>query len=175
MGNENFTAAPSGTFDCGDGKLNIAANETRQFVALCDVIGRPELVQDERFRERETRKRHRAALKHEIELALSADSAANWEARLIAVGVPAGLVLSVPEAVSQPQITGRQFIHELPDGERVQRVTRAGYRFLDAKGEAVEQGPTQRAPYLSEHTQTYLQQLGFDLDAIAHLKSEGAI
>ncbi len=27
MGNENFTAAPSGTFKTGDGLLNIAANE----------------------------------------------------------------------------------------------------------------------------------------------------
>ncbi|QYD73471.1 CoA transferase [Paraburkholderia edwinii] len=175
MGNENFTAAPSGTFDCGDGKLNIAANETKQFVALCNVIGRPELAQDERFRERDTRKRHRAELKQEIEIALRTDSAANWDARLTAAGVPAGLVLSVPEAVSQPQIAGREFIHALPDGERVQRVTRAGYRFLDARGETVEGGPARRAPYLSEHTQTHLQQLGFDADAIAQLKNEGAI
>jgi crotonobetainyl-CoA:carnitine CoA-transferase CaiB-like acyl-CoA transferase len=175
LGNENFTAAPSGTFECGDGVLNIAANETRQFVALCDVIGRPELVHDERFRERDTRKRHREALKHEIEQALRADSAANWEARLTAAGVPAGLVLSVPEAVAQPQIAGRQFIRELPDGERVQRVTRAGYRLLDARGEPADQGPTRRAPYLSEHTQMHLQQLGFDAEAIAQLKDDGAI
>ena len=43
MGNENFTAAPSGTFKTGDGLLNIAANETKQFVSLCRLIGRPDL------------------------------------------------------------------------------------------------------------------------------------
>jgi len=175
MGNENFTAAPSGTFDCGDGKLNVAANETRQFVALCNVIGRPELAHDARFSERDTRKRHRAELKREIETALRADSAASWEARLTAAGVPAGLVLSVPEALAQPQLAGRQFIHELADGERVQRVTRAGFRFLDPHGDAIEGGPAARAPYLSEHTHAYLEQLGFDADAIEQLKSEGAI
>ena len=72
MGNENFTAAPSGTFVCGDGMLNIAANETKQFVALCELIGRPDLPHDARFSERNTRKRYRAELKHEIEAALAA-------------------------------------------------------------------------------------------------------
>jgi len=175
MGNENFTAAPSGTFRCGEGMLNIAANETKQFLALCEVIGRPELARDERFRERDRRKRHRAELKHEIEAALAADSAAHWEARLIAAGVPAGLVLSMPEAICQPQIAGRQFIHEFEDGDSVQRVTRAGFRLIDAQGGSSSGGPAMRAPRLSEHTQAYLEQLGFDAQAIARLRDEGAI
>ena len=59
MGNENMTAAPSGTFRTGDGLLNIAANKQEQFVTLCGLIGRPELATDPRFAERETRKRNR--------------------------------------------------------------------------------------------------------------------
>ncbi|WP_116140181.1 CaiB/BaiF CoA transferase family protein [Trinickia diaoshuihuensis] len=175
MGNENFTAAPSGSFACGEGTLNIAANETKQFTALCEVIGRPELARDARFSERDARKRHRAALKHEIEDALRVDSARNWEARLIAAGVPAGLVLSVPDAISQPQIAGRQFIHEFNDGTTVQRVTRAGFRLLDAEGEPISGGPVKRAPHLSEHTHARLERLAFDASAIARLRDEGAI
>ncbi|PLZ03774.1 CoA transferase [Burkholderia sp. WAC0059] len=175
MGNENFTAAPSGTFACGEGRLNIAANETRQFVALCETIGRPDLPQDERFADRNTRKLNRAELKREIEAALAADSAANWEARLAEVGVPAGLVLSVPDAIDQPQIAGRQFVHAFADGETVQRVTRAGFRFADAKGETQDGRPATRAPHLSEHTQARLERLGFDPATIAKLKDEGAI
>jgi CoA:oxalate CoA-transferase len=49
MGNQNFTAAPSGTFRTGDGLLNIAANENKQYEALCDLIGRPQLKADARF------------------------------------------------------------------------------------------------------------------------------
>ena len=49
LGNENMTAAPSGTFETGDGLLNIAANKQQQFVALTKLIGRPELASDERF------------------------------------------------------------------------------------------------------------------------------
>ena len=42
-GNENMTAAPSGTFRTGDGLLNIAANKQEQFEALARLIGRPDL------------------------------------------------------------------------------------------------------------------------------------
>ncbi|MGG1949228.1 CoA transferase [Trinickia sp. NRRL B-1857] len=175
MGNENFTAAPSGTFICGEGMLNIAANETKQFAALCDVIGRPELASDERFREREPRKRHRIELKHEIEIALQAHSAAHWEPLLVAAGVPAGLVLTVPEAIAQPQIAGRAFVHEFKDGEHVQRVTRAGFRMIDASGDASSGRPSMRAPHLSEHTQTQLERLGFDEQAIGRLRDDRTI
>ena len=67
MGNENFTAAPSGTFSTGKGPINIAANKQQQFEKLCDLIGASGLKSDERFAEREARKRNRVALKHEIE------------------------------------------------------------------------------------------------------------
>ncbi|CAE6931468.1 Acetyl-CoA:oxalate CoA-transferase [Paraburkholderia domus] len=175
MGNENFTAAPSGTFVCGDGMLNIAANETKQFVALCELIGRPDLPQDERFSERNTRKLHRAELKHEIEAALSTDTARNWEQRMTAAGVPAGLVLSVPEAISQQQLVERKFVHELQDGESVQRVTRAGFRFADAYGETSSGAPATRAPHLSEHTEAQLLRLGFEANDITRLREDGAI
>ena len=107
MGNENMTAAPSGTFQTGDGLLNIAANKQEQFVALCGLIGRPELVRDERFAVSEARKLHRAALNQEVEAALATAPAAEWEARLNAAGVPAGRVLTVPEVLREPQVTGR--------------------------------------------------------------------
>ena len=43
MGNENFTAAPSGTFRTATGPLNIAANEQKQYETLCDLVRRPDL------------------------------------------------------------------------------------------------------------------------------------
>ena len=175
MGNQNFTAAPSGTFACREGMLNIAANETKHFVALCQVLGRPELTEDERFRERDTRKLHRGELQREIESALRSDSANNWEARLTAAGVPVGLVLGVADAIDQPQLQGRHFACELGEGAHVQRVTRAGFRYLDARGSAAAGGPTTRAPFLSEHTDARLQRLGFTPQAIAGLRQEGVI
>lgn len=107
MGNENMTAAPSGTFRTGDGPINIAANKQEQFVTLCDLLGRPELVTDARFAERETRKANRALLTPLIEEGLTTASATEWEARLNRAGVPAGRVLTIPEVLREPQIVER--------------------------------------------------------------------
>jgi crotonobetainyl-CoA:carnitine CoA-transferase CaiB-like acyl-CoA transferase len=116
MGNDNMTAAPSGAFRAADGLLNVAANKQEQFVALCGAIGRPDLASDARFAERETRKANRAALTAEIEAAFASAGAAEWEARLNAVGVPAGRVLSVAQALAEPQVQGRDFTTTFADG-----------------------------------------------------------
>src|SRR5512137_1282473 len=81
MGNDNATASPSGTFRCRDGLLNIAANRQEQFVALCRVLGRDDLIGDPRFASREERKRNRHALTAEIEAALAREAAEHWETR----------------------------------------------------------------------------------------------
>lgn len=67
MGNENFTAAPSGTFATADGYLNIAANRQQQFTTLCRLIGREHLIDDVRFAHPADRKTHRDELRHAVE------------------------------------------------------------------------------------------------------------
>lgn len=108
MGNDNMTAAPSGTFRTADGLLNVAANKQEQFVALCQLIGAPELAQDHRFLEREVRKRNRSALTVLIEAALAAEPAAIWEERMNRAGIPAGRVLTIPQVLTEPQVVERK-------------------------------------------------------------------
>ncbi len=64
MGNDNFTASPSGTFRTGQGLLNIAANKQEQFEALCRVVGCPEWIEDDRFSTRLARLDNRQQLKN---------------------------------------------------------------------------------------------------------------
>ncbi|KQZ97828.1 CoA-transferase [Mesorhizobium sp. Root157] len=108
MGNDNMTAAPSGTFRTAEGLLNIAANKQEQFVALCRLIGEPELAEDPRFSEREIRKRNRKALTERIEAALAVAPAAVWEERMNRAGIPAGRVLTIPQVLIEPQVVERQ-------------------------------------------------------------------
>ena len=171
MGNENFTAAPSGTFRTGDGLLNIAANETKQFVSLCRVIGRPALANDPRFAERQARKVHRAALKAEIEMALAADTASAWDEKLTAAGVPVGRVMTVPDILAHPHLDSRAFVHEFAgeDGT-TQRVTRGGLRI--SSGQA---SPARAAPTLSADTRKHLGALGYSDAQMDTLFAEGVI
>lgn len=170
MGNENFTAAPSGTFKTANGLLNIAANESYQFEKLCDLIGRPDLKTDPRFRDREIRKKNRAAINHEIEQGLASHSAAEWEALLTKEGVPAGCVMSVPEILSHPHLTERQFVSSFDCAAGKQTVTRGGFTFSDNSA-----GPSTPAPRLSEHTETWLRKLGYPPQEIRDLRNDGVI
>jgi crotonobetainyl-CoA:carnitine CoA-transferase CaiB-like acyl-CoA transferase len=170
MGNDNFTAAPSGTFRTGDGLLNIAANEDKQYAALCRLIGREDLVNDPRFAARQGRKVNRAALSVEIEAGLAGRSAAEWDLLCVAAGVPAGRVLSVPEVMAQPQLQGRGFVMELEGPDGPQRVTRAGFRFGDRNP-----APQSPAPKLSADTQRWLTQLGYEEATIARMRQDGIL
>jgi len=114
LGNENFTAAPSGTFEAADRALNISANQQSQFEALCAVIERQELLADARFSDAGSRKQHRLELKHAIETALAARAAAEWERLLNEAGVPAARVLTVAEALGLEQLAEREFFNVLP-------------------------------------------------------------
>ncbi|THF58003.1 CaiB/BaiF CoA transferase family protein [Ollibium composti] len=151
MGNENMTAAPSGAFATADGLINIAANKQEQFVVLCGLIDRPELATDPRFAERETRKKNRFELKALIEAALASATAAAWEEKLNRAGVPAGRVLTIPQALAEPQVSGRGMtvrFEDVPGAERPVTVVRGGF-LVDGAAPV----PTLPPPALGQHGQ----------------------
>ncbi|SIT51053.1 Acyl-CoA transferase/L-carnitine dehydratase [Paraburkholderia piptadeniae] len=173
MGNDNFTASPSGTFRTKEGLLNIAANKQEQFETLCRLLGAPELVSDPRFAEREARKLNRAALTEAIEAHLAAHDAQWWETRLNDAGVPAGQVLDISQALAQPQVSHRELTMTLPinDPERDSiTVTRSGFQ-VDGAPQSVEHGP----PTLGQHSDEILLDAGFTMDEIALWHKNGTI
>ena len=107
MGNDNFTAAPSGTFATQDGHVNIAANKQEQWEALTEVLGVPELKSDPRFAERDQRKKNRRALTPLLEEKLKHKPTAHWVEALNARDVPSGDILSLGCALTQPQVAHR--------------------------------------------------------------------
>jgi CoA:oxalate CoA-transferase len=160
MGNENFTASPSGTFKTASGLINIAANKQQQFEALCDLLGAPELKVDARFAKREARKLNRDALRALLEERLALVDAASWETQLNAAGVPVGQVLDVANALAQAQVQHRDLLAKMPidlkDRSEI-RLTRSGFRI---DGQAT--GPSKPPPKLGQHTAEVLRELDRD-------------
>ncbi|MDE2281306.1 MAG: CoA transferase, partial [Actinomycetales bacterium] len=172
-GNHNAASSPSGTFRTGDGLLNIAANTQVQFASVCKVIGRPDLLDDPRFTTRQDRKRNRAALTTELESALASRSAVQWEAELAKVSVPAGLVLSLADALNQEQIRVRGLIHDVDlglAGRRSASVVGSGVH-VDGASLAPRSGP----PALGQDTDAVLSVLGLSTDEIEELRDARAI
>ncbi|MBF0816073.1 CoA transferase [Microbacterium paludicola] len=90
MGNMHPSIAPYELLQCADGPLAIACGNDAQFRKLTEALGIPGAAQDERFRTNADRVAHRPALRDALETALAAATAAEWQERLTAIGVPAG-------------------------------------------------------------------------------------
>jgi crotonobetainyl-CoA:carnitine CoA-transferase CaiB-like acyl-CoA transferase len=172
-GNDNFTAAPSGAFRAKDGLINIAANKQEQFEALVEAVGRAELAQDPRFAKREARKQNRRALTDELEKSLATRSCEEWQSVFNKIGVPAGCVLTVPQALALPQIAHRELLKTFDHVPRVGRsltVVRTGFKLAGDDPDV-----TLPPPMLGEHTDEVLASLGYSAADIDALRARGAI
>ncbi len=171
MGNDNFTAAPSGTFVTKDGYINIAANKQEQWEDLCDVLGVPELKEDERFKERDTRKANRKLLTPLLEEKLKTNNTAYWVEKLNEKGIPSGEILSLEDALNQPQIKHRNTIKtiETPTVGEI-KVFNLTAKFDKTSGE-IDSPP----PLLSQHTEEILKELGYSDSDIKEFKEKNII
>jgi CoA:oxalate CoA-transferase len=172
-GNDNFTAAPSGAFRAKDGLINIAANKQEQFEALVAALGRPELATDPRFAQREARKQHRAALTLELEASLRTRSCADWQSVFNKIGVPAGCVLSVPQALALPQVAQRELLKtfdDVPGVDRTITVARSGFKL--SGGDPDVAAPP---PELGRDTDSVLGAAGYSAAEIAALREAGIV
>lgn len=169
-GNENTTSAPSGTFQTADQPINIAANRDEQWEALARHLGRKDLLEEPAYATREHRKRNRIALRDALEIDLRKRPAADWVRELNALGVPCGPVLSVPEALDDPQLSGRGLIGTvaLEDEE----LNLAGSPIvIDRKRPMADTPP----PLLGADNEAIWTSLGLSETEIRDLKSEGVL
>ena len=171
MGNDNFTAAPSGTFRTQDGHINIAANKQEQWEAVCDVLDVPELKTDPRFQERDTRKKHRKSLTPLLEARLAQKSTDFWVRELNAKDVPSGEILSLEAALRQPQIQHRKVLRKV-NVEDVGEVEVFGLTALFEKTPgSVDSGP----PTLGQHNAGVYAAIGLGEADLQALKAKGVI
>jgi CoA:oxalate CoA-transferase len=157
LGNDNFTAAPSGMFKTKDGYVNIAANQQEQWENLADELGLPELKTDPRFQERDTRKANRYLLTPLLEAKLSQMKTAHWVEVLNARGIPSGDVLSLEAALTSEQARYRQVLADVEQpGIGNIKIFNMTARFSKTPAQ-IECPP----PVLSEHTNEILTGLGY--------------
>lgn len=171
MGNDNFTAAPSGTFATKDGYINIAANKQEQWEAVADLLGVPELKTDARFQERDIRKRNRQALTPLLEVKLRERETAHWAELLNKNDVPSGAILGLEAALNQPQMQHRQTLHTVA----VAGVGELRLFGLAAKLEKTPGAISAPPPRLSAHSDEILESLGYSPEDIRRLKQARVI
>jgi formyl-CoA transferase len=168
LGNDNFTAAPSGMFKTKDGYINIAANQQEQWENLADELGLSHLKTNPLFQEREARKANRTLLTPLLEKKLTQNTTVHWVEVLNAKGIPSGDVLKLDAALTSPQAQHRAVIVDVEQpciGEI--KLFNLTAKFSKTPGK-IETPP----PMLSEHTEQILTGLGYSCEEQQALKQK---
>lgn len=153
LGSAHPNIAPYDKFRARDGHVFIGILNDGQFRRFSQHIGCPGLPDDARFHANADRIAHRQALKDIIESAIAAHDCEPLCESLMRVGVPAGVVNNVPQALAQAHCAHRQM------------VIRQG-TFTALRGPARLYGtpavPGAPPPVFSQHADEVLADLGFN-------------
>ncbi len=154
IGNRHPSISPFDTFQCSDRMLAICCGNDKLFDVMCVTLGLPELAQNERFNSNEKRVENYGDLKPALEVALSAGTAEEWQAKLEAAHIPVGLVQTVTEAENMPQIQARNMVENV--GGR--QVPGSPLKFGAYDSACTKQLP----PKLNEHGEKLRQEFAAD-------------
>jgi CoA:oxalate CoA-transferase len=171
VGNRHPLSAPFGVYRARDGHFALAVLNNKLFAALVAVLGQPELADDPRFANDESRSERDALLRHFIEAWAATRDVAEVVASIDAAGVPVSPLWNIAEAMGSEQAQARGLLQPfddpaLPDLRLPTQPVRFGGA---APNRAV------RAPALGEHSEAVLARLlGLGADLIGELRAAGA-
>lgn len=174
VGNADPQQAPHGVYLAAgaDRWVAIAVRTAEQWQALCLVIGRPELQEDERFAARAARVRHKEELDTILASWTSQHEAHTAEALLQDAGVPASAVQSLSELANDPQLLHRGHFVQLSHPVH-STVTVEGSRFVLSRTPAQV---NRAAPTLGQDTSYVLETiLGYSPERIAALSAQDVL
>jgi formyl-CoA transferase len=170
LGTANKMTAPYQAMAASDGHFVMGANNQKLWRELCRVIERPELVDDARFATIALRLANRAALQDELERTFGQRPKDHWVQTLLDKGIPAGPILTYPQAFDSEHGRARRMRMEI-DHPIEGRVPNIGFPVkLGGTPQQVRRHP----PLLGEHTGEVLDELGIDAARREALAAAGA-
>ncbi|WP_027816986.1 CaiB/BaiF CoA transferase family protein [Paraburkholderia bannensis] len=174
-GNDHPSIVPYGVFDAADGPLVITVGNNSQFERFArEVIERPDLADDARYKTNIQRSQNRAALLPELKRELGSRPRKLLLERLAQAGIPCGEVAGLREALLSARATEAGLVTQQPHPHTDSGTTPVlapPWRF---DGERM---PVRRAPpQLGEATHEVLAAtLGYSDEQLAQLKDKGVI
>lgn len=154
-GAEHPSLCPFELYEAADGQVAIAAPGERHWKLLCEAIGRPDMVADERYSTARRRVEHR----DDVRRAVTAWTGPRTRAEVIgqlAGLVPCGPVNNAADLADDPHVQAREMYVAIdhPGSARPVLTPNTAIRFAATPG-----GVYRRAPILDEHRDEILAEL----------------
>ena len=171
VGNDHPTSMPTSAYKTKDGHINVAGSGDGMWKRICQVIGREELANDERFKTNENRAKNRVALNALLNEALAKQTSADWIDIFNKVGVPCGPIYAMDQVFADPQVNHLQASVEV-DHPKIGK-----FKILNqpVKLSRTPAKIVAATPELGTHTDEILAELGLDKKEIAALRAKGAV
>ena len=170
LGTANRMSAPYQAVKAADGYFVMGATSQKLWKQLCNMLGHPELIDDPRFATVSLRLANRPELIAVLEQSFAARNCESWIDEMLAVGIPAGPILSYPQAFESEHGRNRKMRIEI-DHPIEGKVPNIGFPVKFSGTPAQVRLPP---PLLGEHTSAVLAELGFDANQRAELETQGA-
>ena len=155
-GKHHHSLSPFGIYDAKDGGVAIAAPLPAQWEILCQAMGRPDLVSDERTKDFAARRNNREY----VEAVVSEWTGSQTRDQVVeALGgkVPCGPVQTAADIFASPHTEIREMVAEveLPGDNAPVKIVGSPIKYTETKT-----GVRRRAPLLDEHREEILAQFG---------------
>ena len=109
-GNRDLHTAPGNLFEARDGKVYVHAGTDTLFSRFTQILGRPDLVDDPRFRTTADRMAHVEEAEALVAAWVAQRRAIEVERELGEAGIPASRVLGMADVVALPQLRAREML-----------------------------------------------------------------
>lgn len=172
VGSSHHSIVPYGRFEVKDGHIVLALHIGSFWRKFCVAIGREDLIENPKFRSTQDRNANRPELEALVTSILKTRTAAQWHEILSKADVPHGPVNDVGEALEQPVIAERGLVKTVkhPWSGDV-KVVGTPLQFPGS----YDNPRYAASPILGEDTRSVLAGIGYSMEKIDQLVSQGVI
>jgi formyl-CoA transferase len=158
-------------YPTSDGRwiLLVVAQQDRDWPELVKVIGRPELLGDERFSDAKKRSANAGALARILDEAFMRQPLSHWNEAFAKTRITVGVVQTLDEVVHDEQMLANHILVTVQGLDREVRTVNSPMQVIGA-----EKVAPRRAPNVGEHTAEVLLELGFSSQKVEALRASGA-
>jgi crotonobetainyl-CoA:carnitine CoA-transferase CaiB-like acyl-CoA transferase len=157
-------------FQTADGYVCALIYNDKQWRAFFALIGKPELMHSEKFRDQEARSRNYDDAYALVDAEMRKRSTDEWIAALEAADIPVQRMNSLTDIIADPHLAAIGYLRE------IEHPSEGRIRSMAVPSEWSETVPEYRlhAPRHGQHTRELLAEAGLDESAIASLLGSGA-
>jgi crotonobetainyl-CoA:carnitine CoA-transferase CaiB-like acyl-CoA transferase len=170
--NRGQTAGPADCFRTRDGWLVCSVIGGPQFARWAEMVGRQELVDDERFKDDLARGNHGEALSAYMGAWCADRTTEQCLVEMERHKVPGGPVLTPQQALDLPHVSQIGVFEEVRYPTAAKPVPLARFPTVLSASPGVIRG---RAPQVGEHTESVLAELGYSPDEVASLRADRVV